>query len=53
MEKGIRNADVFAYKLRPASIKAINKRLKVSRKKKQKKEEEIEKEKTKAMTTKC
>lgn len=52
-EKDIKNAKAITYKLRPALIRIINHRLKVARKKKQKKEEMVERQKTKAIITKC
>ncbi len=52
MEKGIRNADVVARKLRPASTRATNQRLEVAREERQKREEMLEKQITEAMAAK-
>ena len=53
MEKGIRNADAVACKLRPASIQAINDKLEVAREQRQKREDMVKKQKIEAIVTKC
>ena len=53
MEQGIRNVDAIARKLRSASIKATNQRLKVARKERTKRVEIVERQKTEAMAAKC
>ena len=52
MKKGIKNSDVVARKLGPASIRAINDRLKAAKGKRRKKEEMMERRKTEAMAVK-
>lgn len=52
MEKGIKNVDAIAYKLRPISPKVINNRLEVARKKRQNKKEVKEKEKAEVIVVK-
>lgn len=53
MNKSLKNADIIAYKLRPALTKATNHRLEIADKERQKKEEIVKKWKTKAMAGKC
>lgn len=50
-KKGIRNADLIAYKFKPVLTKAINKRLEIA-KKKQRREKMLKRQKTKAMAAK-
>ena len=52
MEKGIKNADAIACKLRLALTKVANNRLEVAREKRRKMEEMMEKQKAKAMAAK-
>ena len=50
--KGIRNKDAIARKLGPASIKATNPRLEITKKKVQKKQEIMERQKAEAAAVK-
>lgn len=50
--KNIRNADVMACKLRPASIKATNLKLEVAKDKVQRKQKVVERQKPEAIATK-
>ena len=52
LNKGIRNADAVARKLKPASIKATNLRLEVAKEKIQKKHEVVERRKAEAAAAK-
>ena len=52
IEKGIKNADAVTRKLRPASTRATNDRLKVARKKRRKREEMMERRKVRVMAAK-
>lgn len=53
MDKGIKNANAVACKLRSALTKATNHRLEVASKERRKKEKIIERRKTEAMAAKC
>ena len=52
MEKDIRNTDTVAHKLRPASTRATNDKLKAAKEERQKRKEMIERQKAKAMVAK-
>ena len=52
MDKGIRNADAVARKLKPALTRAINHRLEIASKGRQKRKEIVKSRKTEAMATK-
>ena len=52
MEKGIRNIDAIVYKLKVASTRVTNNRLKAVREEKRKKEEMIESGKAEAIAAK-
>ena len=52
MEKGIKNTDVVARNLGPASIRTTNQRLEVTREKRQKRGKMVKRWKTEALTVK-
>lgn len=52
MKKDTKNTDIVIYKLGSASIRIINYRLKVARKKRRKREEMIKRQKIKAIVSK-
>ncbi len=52
MEKGIRNVDAVARKLRQALTRATNQRLEVVREERQKREEMVERRKLKVIAAK-
>lgn len=53
IDKDIKNTDTIAYKLKQASTRVTNYRLKIANKKKQKRQEIVKKRKTEVITTKC
>lgn len=53
MAKGIKNANAVTYKLKLASIKIINHRLKIVKKEQCKRKKMIKKQKTETMIAKC
>lgn len=53
MKKSIKNADIVAYKLEPASTKVTNYNLEVTKKERRKREEIVERQKIEAIAAEC